>query len=162
MEIGQFINNSGFDNQLSKKNYTDAGLDLACDLSKQIKLYTKAGQIIIEDPELDEIILPAFSRIVLNTSVNVAVPYGQVGLIWDRSGLAANYGITTLAGCVDCGYVGDVKVVLFNSSYEDYVIHNNDRIAQLITVPINLHSYRQVDELDETTRGSKGFGDSGC
>lgn len=156
-----FINNNNIYNQLSKKNESDAGLDLKCDLSKEIKLYSKAGELIINDPNLTEIILPAFSRIVLNTSINIAIPYGYVGSVRDRSGLAANHGITVLAGTIDSGYTGDVKVVLFNSSYEDYLIHNNDKIAQLLTSPVCLTTYEEVDSLDETARGNKGFGSTG-
>lgn len=159
--IGNFINNNNIENQLSKNNLLDAGLDLMCDLSKEIKLYSNVGLTIINDPELDEIILPAFSRIVLNTSVNIAVPPNYVGLIWDRSGLAASHGITVLAGAIDSGYTGDVKIVLFNASYDDYIIKNQDKIAQMITVSINIMDYCQVDSLEETDRGNAGFGSSG-
>jgi dUTP pyrophosphatase len=158
---GLFVNNSGFENQLNKKNFSDAGLDLMCDLTKEIKLYSKTGLTIINDADLDEIILPSFSRIVLNTSTKVAVPDKHVGLIWDRSGLAANYGITILAGCVDHGYTGDVKVVMFNSSFDDYIIHNGDRIAQMLTVSCDLTKYLQVSMLEDTSRNSLGFGSSG-
>ncbi len=161
MEAGKFVNNGNIPDQLCKKRYSDAGLDLRCDLHKEIKLFSKVGLTIINDDELEEVILPAFSRIILNTSINVAVPNGCVGLIWDRSGLAANQGITILAGAVDENYVGPVLVVMFNSSYEDYIIHNHDRIAQLLTVPINLEYYNEVSSLEDTDRGSTGFGASG-
>jgi len=158
---GLLKNNNDSNKQLSKKNYSDAGLDLCCDLSKEIKLYSKTGLTVIEDPDLEEIILPSFSRIVLNTSINIRIPPNHVGLIWDRSGLAANYGITILAGCIDHEYTGDVKVVMFNSSFDDYIVHNHDRIAQLLTIPCNLGYYLQVDSLIETDRGNSGFGSSG-
>jgi len=161
MVIGKFVNNGNIYNQLTKNTYTDGGLDLKCDLSKTIDVYSAAGHTIIEDPELDEIIIPPFSRIVVNTSINIAIPEGYVGLIWDRSGLAAKYGITILAGCIDAGYVGDVKIVMFNSSYDSYIVRNNDRVAQLLTVFIVLDKYEEVDSLDKTIRGTAGFGSSG-
>ena len=158
---GLIKNNNDSINQLSKNRDEDAGLDLVCDLTKEIKLYSKAGLIWINDPDLQEIILPSFSRIILNTSVNIMVPPDHVGFIWDRSGLAANYGITILAGCVDRGYIGDIKVVMFNSSFDDYIIHNGDKIAQLLTIPCNLGRYLKVGSLDATARGDSGFGSSG-
>lgn len=159
--VGVFVNNNHIDNQLSKNNDADAGLDLHVDLSKEIKLYSKAGELIINDSDLDEIILPSFSRIILNTSINIAIPYGYVGLLWDRSGLATIHGITILGGCIDSGYTGDVKIVLFNSSYEDYIIHNNDKMGQMLTVPVNLNTYDEVSSLEETNRGTNGFNSSG-
>ena len=161
MSDGQFINNGNISNQLSKKRYSDAGLDIRADLHKEIKMYSKVGETIINDTELEEIILQPFSRVIINSSVNVAVPHGYVGLIWDRSGMAALHGITTLAGCIDEGYSGEVLVVLVNSSWEEYTIHNHDRIAQLLTVPVNLGYYQEVNSLEETDRGVAGFNSSG-
>jgi dUTP pyrophosphatase len=158
---GLFVNNSNIENQLCKNRYSDAGQDLRVDLHKEITLYSKAGEMIIDDPELDEICLPAMSRIVLNTSLNISVPSRHVGLIWDRSGLAAKHGLTILAGCVDEGYVGDVKVVVFNSSWIDYYIKHGDKIAQLLTIPVDQDQYVEVESLEETNRGSNGFNSSG-
>lgn len=78
-----------------------------------------------------------------------------------RSGLAYKNGIFVNAGVIDYDYRGEIGVVLYNSSSNDFVINNGDRIAQLILEKINRVKIIQVDNLDETTRGSGGFGSTG-
>lgn len=159
--IGLFVNTNNIKDQLCKNRYSDAGQDIRCDLHKEIIIYSKAVETIINDLELDEICLPAMSRIVLNTSLNIAVPERHFGFIHDRSGLAAKHGLTILAGIVDEEYRGDIKVVIFNSSWEDYYIKHEEKIAQFITIPVDLDRYVQVESLEETDRGAAGFGSSG-
>lgn len=158
---GLFVNNSDIKDQLCKNRYSDAGQDIKCDLHKEIVVYSKAGELIINNLYLNEICLPAMSRIILNTSLNVAVPERHFGFIHDRSGLAAKHGLTILAGIIDEEYRGDVKVVIFNSSWEDYYIKHEEKIAQFITIPVDLDRYIEVDSLEETDRGSLSFGSSG-
>lgn len=169
--IGFFKNNSGFDNQLSKKNDDDAGLDLCADLlstiiiSKNIDEYGEKQyeEMYIEYTEDDilDVIIPARGKAVINTSTRVKIPDNHVGLVWSRSGLSVKHSLEVGAGCIDCGYTGDVKVVLYNHSDMDYVLKHGDRVAQLLTIPVNLNRYVQVDALTETDRGDKGFGSTG-
>lgn len=98
---------------------------------------------------------------VLPTGVHIEIPDGYGGLIWPRSGLAANHGIDTLAGVVDAPYRGEIKVSIINHGHEDLEIKPGDRIAQLIIQPCELWECVQVDELTESDRGGNGFGSTG-
>ena len=101
------------------------------------------------------------SNTVVSTGVSVEIPPGHVGLIWDRSGLAAKHGITVLAGVVDSGYRGEVKVVLSCTQSDAKAISAGERIAQLLVVPCVMEESKWVDEFAETDRGGNGFGSTG-
>lgn len=95
----------------------------------------------------------------VQTGLSVKIPAGHVGLIWDRSSLGSK-GITVLAGCIDCDYVGHVQVVLHNASSNHHMIAPGDKIAQLLIVPIPDLTVEEVNELPATERGERGFGSS--
>jgi dUTP pyrophosphatase len=80
-----------------------------------------------------------------------------------RSGLAAKNGITVLnaPGTIDADYRGEIKVILVNLSNSDFVIHDGDRIAQMIVARHERAIWNEVKELDETQRGAGGFGHTG-
>jgi len=82
-------------------------------------------------------------------------------MIAPRSGLAVKHFIDVGAGVVDFDYRGNVGVVLFNHSEEDFVVTRGDRVAQLILESISMASVEEVLELDDTTRGASGFGSTG-
>jgi dUTP pyrophosphatase len=98
---------------------------------------------------------------VFKTGLKMAIPPGHVGLIWDRSGLAAKNGIHVLAGVVDSGYRGEVGVVLKNLGEEDVEITLNMRIAQMLIQPVVSANLEETEELEETARGEGGFGSTG-
>ena len=100
------------------------------------------------------------TRETVPTGIKVAVPSGYVGLVKDRSGLAAKQGIHTLAGVIDSGYRGEVSVVLHNLSEEDFSVDVGMRIAQLLILPIACVKINETP-LDETSRGEKGWGSTG-
>lgn len=165
-DIGYYVNNSGFDDQLYKKNYNDAGLDLKIDLLAPVTIFKGEDELIIEndhdyDGEPLEVMLPAKSRGVFNSRVRIKLPEGHVGLVYDRSGLAANSGITILAGVIDACYTGYVKIVILNTSDIDFIVKDGMRMAQLLCLPCNMNRFIEVDSLDETDRGDKGIGSSG-
>ena len=95
------------------------------------------------------------------TGIAVAIPYGHVGLIKPRSGLAARHGIDTLAGVIDHGYSGEVKVLLTTHSDTSRWIKAGERVAQLLVVPIAYATPQVVDALPGSARGNGGFGSSG-
>ena len=74
----------------------------------------------------DEAVIEPGSKELIGTDVSLAIPNGYVGLIWDRSGMAANKGIHRFAGVIDSGYRGEIKVCLWNSSLEEFYIIMND------------------------------------
>ena len=102
-------------------------------------------------------------RATIATGVAVAIPSGHAGLIVPRSGLASRYGIglVNAPGLVDPGYRGELKVILVNLGERRRDISRGDRIAQLVIVPMAPIAVEIVDRLDETERGSRGFGSSG-
>lgn len=89
------------------------------------------------------------------------IPRGYVGLVWDRSGLASKNGIHCLAGVVDSGYRGELKIVLLNTGQEPYHVKNGDKIAQLLIQPVEHMEIKEAESLSDTTRGSAGFGSTG-
>jgi dUTP pyrophosphatase len=93
--------------------------------------------------------------------IAIAVPDGFVGLVWDRSGMAARNGVKTMAGVIDCTYRGEVGIVLVNVTNKPYDVKQGDRIAQLLIQPIATAEVQVVEELDDTQRGNGGFGSSG-
>jgi len=98
------------------------------------------------------------------TGLWVAIPPGHVGLIRDRSSMASR-GIAVLAGVVDSGYRGEVKVMLWNLMKGRQVLRCGERIAQLLVVPVATPSLQLVEslaELGETVRGVRGFGSTGA
>ena len=100
--------------------------------------------------------------VLIPTGVAVAVPDGYVGLVCPRSGLS-RYGVTVAnaPGVVDSGYRGELMVRLTNTSKAPYRVHFGDRIAQLLIVPIARPVVTLVEHLDNTERGTGGFGSTG-
>lgn len=98
---------------------------------------------------------------VFKLGIALAIPEGTVGLVWDRSGMAAKHGIKTMAGVLDHTYRGELGVVLMNIAKHPYEVKKGDRIAQLLIQPIYTAMITEVDELSETIRGEGGFGSSG-
>lgn len=106
------------------------------------------------------------SRHLFKTNVSVKIPRGYYGRIAPRSGLAFKNGIDVLGGVIDSDYIGDVGVILFNSSVEDLwrttlQITKGDRIAQLIIEKCYDIEFEEVEKLEDTSRGSGGYGSTG-
>ena len=114
-----------------------------------------------------DVVLPCRGgRAVVPTGVAVAIPPGHAGFVLPRSGLAARHGLTCLnaPGLIDAGYRGEVQVVLVNHDPEqDYTVSRGDRIAQLVIIRVEQAAFALVGEggLDESQRGSGGFGHTG-
>jgi dUTP pyrophosphatase len=114
-----------------------------------------------------DVTIPAGERMLVGTGVHVAIPRGYVGLVHPRSGLAIKHGITVLnaPGTVDAGYLGEVCVILYNTSDKDFAITIGDRIAQLVIQKVEVGYFALVSEKDfsknATDRGTGGFGSTG-
>jgi len=102
-------------------------------------------------------------RAMIPTGLTIALPAGYEAQVRPRSGLAAKHGITCLnsPGTIDADYRGEVKVILINLGQEAFVIKRGERIAQMIIASVTRAELKVVAELDETKRGSGGFGSTG-
>ena len=108
------------------------------------------------------ILKPNSSRLV-PTGLSVAFSEEFEIQIRPRSGLAAKNNISVLntPGTIDSDYRGEIKVILFNHGNKDFIINNNDRIAQMILTPVIKMELEETDSLPETIRGEGGFGSTG-
>lgn len=125
----------------TKVNESDAGYDLYC-VDEKHKI-------------------APHSQVLINTGIAMQIPDGCVGLIWPRSGLAAKNGIDVFAGVIDSGYRDEIKVILYNSSDKYCFIDRGDRIAQILIQKVENYAIEEVDNLNDSARGLRGFGSSG-
>ena len=123
--------------------------------------YGRPGDAGLDIHALTDVTIPAGEHAIVQTGIALAVPSGTVGLVWDRSGMAAKHGIKTMAGVLDHTYRGELRIVLLNTSTVPYEVKKGDRIAQLLVQPIITATVTEVEQLDETHRGEDGFGSSG-
>jgi len=105
--------------------------------------------------------LQSGETLAVSTGIALAFPPDFGALVEDRSGMALR-GLTTLAGVIDPGYRGEIKVVLTNLSANSHTIAAGDRIAQLRIVKRLEAAFALVEELDETARDTGGFGSTGA
>ena len=98
-----------------------------------------------------------------HTGIKMAIPDGYWGGIYARSGLATKCGLrpANCVGVIDSSYRGEIIVAIHNDSNETQLVHNGDRIAQLVIQKVEPTVFEEVSELDETPRGESGFGGSG-
>ena len=123
--------------------------------------YAKEGDAAFDLRSAEEGVIAPGEKKVIKTGLKMAIPQGHVGLVWDRSGLAAKHALHVLAGVIDSGYRGEVGVVLKNLGDAPVEITKNMRIAQMLIQPVVRAHLEEVDQLDETERGDTGFGSSG-
>lgn len=111
----------------------------------------------------ESVTIKPLERVLIPTGIHMAIPEGYEVQIRPRSGLAAKHGITVLntPGTIDSDYRGEVKVILVNLSNEPFTVNNGDRIAQMVFSKCEQASFSIVKDLDETERGSGGFGSTG-
>jgi dUTP pyrophosphatase len=114
-------------------------------------------------PAGESVTIPPGRYAMVPTGIALALPPGIEGQVRPRSGLAAKHGITVLnsPGTIDSDYRGEVCVLLINHGAEYFRIERGMRIAQLVIAKVAALSIRAVDTLDETARGSAGFGSTG-
>jgi dUTP pyrophosphatase len=111
----------------------------------------------------DELLIPVGGRALVPTGFAMALPEGYEGQVRPRSGLAVQHGVTVLnaPGTIDADYRGEMKVPLINLGDRPFVVTRGMRIAQLVVAPVTAVRLFEVATLDETGRGSGGFGSTG-
>ena len=107
-------------------------------------------------------ILPQKSELI-PTGLSIAIPNNTEVQIRPRSGLAVKNNISVLntPGTVDSDYRGEIKVILYNHGNKKFTVNNEDRIAQMVLVPVIKANFEEVENLPETIRGEGGFGSTG-
>jgi dUTP pyrophosphatase len=133
----------------------DAGLPLPA--------YATSGAAGMDITAAESLTLRPGKRHAVATGFAFAIPDGYEVQVRPRSGLALKHGITCLntPGTIDSDYRGEVKVILANLGDEDFVINTGDRIAQIVVAPVTQGIMFEVEALDDTDRGTGGFGSTG-
>lgn len=113
-----------------------------------------------------EYILPPFGRALIPTGIKLSIPDEYEIQVRPKSGLAINQGLTVLntPGTVDSGYVGEIKVIVFNTNNESVTISKGMKIAQAVLCPVvngKYVSFERVEKVEEKDRGDNGFGSTG-
>ena len=110
-----------------------------------------------------ELVLSPGQRAIVPTGIAIALPEGFEAQIRPRSGLALKSGVTLVntPGTIDADYRGEIKVIVINLGQEPVVISRGDRIAQMVVAPVTRVCLQAVGNVDETQRGSGGFGHTG-
>lgn len=109
------------------------------------------------------VVLRPLQRCLIPTGLSIALPPGYEAQVRPRSGLALKKGIGLLnsPGTIDADYRGEIGVILVNLSDEDFIVHDGERIAQLVVARHETVEWTPVEELDTTERGAGGFGHTG-
>ncbi|MDK2768526.1 dUTP diphosphatase [Sphingomonas sp.] len=125
--------------------------------------YATAGAAGMDVVAAEDLVLAPGARHAVATGFAIAIPPGYEVQVRPRSGLALKYGITCLntPGTIDEDYRGEVKVILANLGDQPFTIVRGERIAQLVPAPVQRALFEEVAVLDETDRGSGGFGSTG-
>jgi dUTP pyrophosphatase len=107
--------------------------------------------------------IPPLGRVLIPTGIAIALPPGYELQIRPRSGLALKHGITlpNTPGTIDEDYRGEIQVIMMNASEEHFLVTRGMRIAQAVLAPVVRVSWNPVPALDETARGTGGFGSTG-
>lgn len=115
------------------------------------------------DARAEGLTLAPMQRAICPTGLRVAIPYGYEMQVRPRSGLASKHGITlpNTPGTIDSDYRGPLGVSLINLGTTPYTIRHGDRVAQAVVAPVVRAAFAVVDRLDETGRGTGGFGSTG-
>lgn len=111
----------------------------------------------------EDVTLAPGQRLPVATGFAIAIPDGYEVQVRPRSGLALKHGVTlaNAPGTIDADYRGELKILLVNLGSDAFEVKRGDRIAQLIPAKVQRAIFAEVDELDDTIRGERGFGSTG-
>ena len=117
---------------------------------------------------IEDAVVKARGRLLVKTGISIQLPFGHIelpfgyyGQVASKSGLSVKHGIEVGAGVIDEGYTGEVMVILYNHSDDDFVINKGDKIAQLLVKPVSYCDVQQVNYVRDSGRGDGGFGSTG-
>lgn len=127
--------------------------------NRVFKKHSQDAAVDIKSSE--DIQIPAKGSALIKTGLFLEIPSNHVGLLWSRSGWSVKNKIEVGAGCIDSNYRGEILVHLYNFSEVPFEIKKEDRIAQLLVLPIINTPFEEVTILSNTDRGENGFGSTG-
>ena len=117
---------------------------------------------------IEDAVVKARGRLLVKTGISIQLPFGHIelpfgyyGQVASKSGLSVKHGIEVGAGVIDEGYTGEVMVMLYNHSDDDFEINKGDKIAQLLVKPVSYCDVQQVNYVSDSDRGNGGFGSTG-
>lgn len=134
------------------------------DPAVELPSYAYLGDAGLDLRSAEDVVLAPHERRLISTGLAIAIPEGYAGFVQPRSGMALKQGLSmaNTPGLVDSHYRGELKVCAINLDDEKPItITRGDRIAQLVILPVPQVTLLEVDQLDETDRGTGGFGSSG-
>ena len=134
------------------------------DPTVELPSYAYAGDAGLDLRASESVVLKPLERRLVSTGLAIAIPEGYAGFVQPRSGLALRKGLSmaNTPGLIDAHYRGELKVCAVNlDSQNNIIIERGERIAQLVIQKVPVVTLTEVDELDETDRGTAGFGSSG-
>ena len=125
--------------------------------------YAHASDAGMEVRSVEDVTVPAKGRVLVHTGLVMLLPPMYEAQVRPRSGLALKHGITVLntPGTIDSGYRGEVGVILANFGDGDFEVKKGDKVAQIVVAPVVQAEIEEAGEIDETDRGSGGFGSTG-
>jgi dUTP pyrophosphatase len=110
---------------------------------------------------IENVIFPPGKQMHVHTGVAVEIPEGHVGLVWDKSSIAFNFGLKVMGGVIDAGYRGEIVMNLFNVSDKEVIIEKGHKVAQMIIQKFEHCEISEVDKISETVRGTGREGSTG-
>lgn len=123
--------------------------------------YAHPGDAGMDLFALETVEVPARGMARIKTGIAMEIPEGYAGLCWDKSGLAANFGIKVLAGVIDAGYRGELVLAVANLKDEPYVFEKGHKVMQMLIQKVEQPDIIEAEELSDTSRGEGGFGSTG-
>ena len=125
--------------------------------------YATEGAAGMDVLSAEDLVLEPGMRHAVATGLSMAIPQGYEIQVRPRSGLAFKFGVTVpnTPGTIDSDYRGELKVLMINHGSDPFPIKRGERVAQLVLAPVTQAAWIEVDDLDETARGSGGFGSTG-
>ena len=127
----------------------------------KVPSYAHPGDAAMDIFASETVELKPGEQAAISTGVAMEIPFGCVGLVWDKSGLAINNGLKTLGGVIDAGYRGEIKIGMINLSKNPYTLEKGNKVAQIIIQKREEAALEEVVELSDTARGEGGFGSTG-
>jgi dUTP pyrophosphatase len=126
-----------------------------------IPQYAHPGDAGMDLVAIESYTLAPHAHYAFSTGLAMELPEGLVALVWDKSGRAVKEGLKTMAGVIDSGYRGEIKIALLNTTEQPVTINSGEKIAQLLIQRVERPEIEEVNELSNTQRGAGGFGSTG-